>query len=680
MRGLDQYLRRNHAPSESAEAGDFQTSMQPTPTLPSKKNRNQSVSRRAGRQIAGGVALAIFVAVTVAFSGIALGAPFGFSNTGSLADARTSHTATLLQDGKVLVTGGATVFPNQLSSAELYDPATSTWTATGSLAHARQGHTATLLPDGRVLVAGGYNSANAELASAEVYDPANGTWSPTGNLNGPRELHTATLLPNGKVLVAGGANAPITSGGHLKSAELYDPATGLWTATGSMSAARILHTMTLLADGKVLVAGGSNDKTSNTFLASAELYDPATGMWTATGSLSKAREFHTATRLLNGKVLVAGGRGTVVGPGGSSNIPISSAELFDPATGSWTATGSLLSTRESHKATLLPDGRVIIEGGGNSNYLPSAELYNPANGTWSTTGSIVRVRAGHTATLMPNSQLLIAGGISINAVILSSAELFAPVTELANLSSRIRIETGDNVLIGGFIVTGPDPKRIILRALGPSLPMADKLADPILELHDSSGAILETNDNWMESPNKQSIIESGTAPTRTQESAIMRVLSPAAYTAVVRGANNGTGIGVVELYDVDASATSALANISTRGFVQGGDNVLIAGVIVAGESSQKVIIRATGPSLAISGNLANPTLELRDGNGALLEENDDWVDSPNQQAIIDSTVQPANDLEAAIVRVLTPAGYTAIVRGAGGTTGIAVVEVYALHN
>jgi hypothetical protein len=160
----------------------------------------------------------------------------------------------------------------------------------------------------------------------------------------------------------------------------------------------------------------------------------------------------------------------------------------------------------------------------------------------------------------------------------------------------------------------------------------------------------------------------------------MRVLPPAAYTAIVRGANNGTGIGIIELYDLDASATSTLANISARGFVQGGDNVLIAGLIVAGEATQKVIVRAAGPSLPVPEKLANPTLELRDSNGALLEANDDWVDSPNKQAIIDSRLQPANDLEPAIVRALTPAAYTAIVRGANGTTGISVVEVFALDN
>jgi hypothetical protein len=293
---------------------------------------------------------------------------------------------------------------------------------------------------------------------------------------------------------------------------------------------------------------------------------------------------------------------------------------------------------------------------------------------------LVRARAGATATLMNNSQLLVTGGIGSFAATVASTELFAPVTELANLSSRIRVETGDNTLFAGFIVTGADPKKVMIRGLGPSLPFPDKLVDPILELYDSSGTLLEMNDNWVESANKQAINDSSIPPKHPSESAIVRVVPPAAYTAIVRGVNNGTGIGLVELYDLDASATSRLANISTRGFVQTGDNVLIAGVIVAGETTQKIIVRATGPSLSIAGALSDPTLELRDGNGGLLEANDNWVDSPNKKEIIDSALQPANDLEPAIVGVLTPAGYTAIVRGANGTTGIAVVEVYALDN
>lgn len=257
-----------------------------------------------------------------------------------------------------------------------------------------------------------------------------------------------------------------------------------------------------------------------------------------------------------------------------------------------------------------------------------------------------------------------------------------PPTRLANLSTRLRVETGENVLIGGFIVTGTQPKKVIIRGIGPSLPFADKLANPTLELYGPSG-LIETNDNWIESPNKQAIIDSTVAPSNDLESAIVATLpaNNSAYTAIVRGANDGTGVGVVEVYDLDSSADSRLANIATRGLVQTGNNVLIAGTIVVGGSSQKVIVRAIGPSLPLAGKLENPTLELRDGNGGLLEENDNWVDSLNKQAIIDSNISPGNDFESAIVATLPANGasYTFVVRGVGNTTGIGVVEVYALQ-
>jgi hypothetical protein len=203
-----------------------------------------------------------------------------------------------------------------------------------------------------------------------------------------------------------------------------------------------------------------------------------------------------------------------------------------------------------------------------------------------------------------------------------------------------------------------------------------------LELHGPNG-LIEANDNWVDSPNKQAIIDSTIPPTSDLESAIVATLpaNNSAYTAIVRGVNDGTGIGVVEAYDLDTGVDSRLANISTRGLVQTGDNVLIAGTIVVGQTSQRVIIRAIGPSLPIAGKLENPTLELRDQNGAVLKANDDWVNSADKQAIIDTTIPPTNDLESAIVETLPANGasYTAIVSGVNDATGIAVVEVYALN-
>jgi plastocyanin len=252
---------------------------------------------------------------------------------------------------------------------------------------------------------------------------------------------------------------------------------------------------------------------------------------------------------------------------------------------------------------------------------------------------------------------------------------------LGNISTRLRVETGDNALIGGFIITGTQPKRVIVRAIGPSLSssFSGALADPVLELRDSSGGLIRSNDNWR-SDQEAEIIATGIPPTNDLESAIVSTLpaNNSAYTAIVRGVNNGTGIGVVEAYDLDSTVDSKLSNISTRGFVQTGDNVLIGGLIVLGPNPLRVIVRAIGPSLPVAGVLGNPTMELRDGNGALIASNDNWR-SDQEAEIIATGIPPANDLESAIVRDLTPGNYTAIVRGVNSTTGIGIVEAYGLN-
>ena len=199
-------------------------------------------------------------------------------------------------------------------------------------------------------------------------------------------------------------------------------------------------------------------------------------------------------------------------------------------------------------------------------------------------------------------------------------------TSLANISTRLRVETGDNALIGGFIVTGTQPKRVIVRAIGPSLSLAGALVNPTLELRDGSGAVIRSNDDWRIGGQETEIIATTIAPSHDLESAIVETLpaNGAGYTAIVRGQNDGTGIGLVEVYALDPPVDSILANISTRGLVQTGDDVLIAGMIVPGQTSQRVIVRAIGPSVSLAGKLANPVLELRDGNGTLIRSNDDW--------------------------------------------------------
>jgi CSLREA domain-containing protein len=256
-------------------------------------------------------------------------------------------------------------------------------------------------------------------------------------------------------------------------------------------------------------------------------------------------------------------------------------------------------------------------------------------------------------------------------------------TVLGNISTRLLVGTGDNVLIGGFIVTGTQPKKVIVRAIGPSLTplgIAAALADPILELHGPGTFTTITNDNWR-SDQEAEIIATTIPPANDLESAIVATLpaNNSAYTAVVRGANDGTGVGLVEVYDLDRTVDSKLANISTRGEVLTGDNVMIAGMIVLGGGTQRVIIRAIGPSLPFAGKLADPTLELRDANGALIRSNDNWR-TDQEAEIIATGIPPANDLESALIAILPAGGvpYTATVRGVNGTTGVALVEIYAI--
>jgi hypothetical protein len=253
-----------------------------------------------------------------------------------------------------------------------------------------------------------------------------------------------------------------------------------------------------------------------------------------------------------------------------------------------------------------------------------------------------------------------------------------PPPTLGNISTRARVNTGDNVLIGGFIVTGTQPKKVIIRAIGPSLPVEGKLADPQLELY-GPGGLIASNDNWQDAPNRQEIIDSTIPPTNALESAILMTLpaNTTAYTAIVRGTSGSTGIALVEVYDLDETVDSELANISTRGVVQTGDNVMIGGFIVGGPGLHKVIVRAIGPSLPVDGKLADPTLEIYDRNGVVVATNDNWR-STQEAEIIASTVAPSNDLEAAIVLNLPPAPHTAIVRGKNSSTGIALVEVFTL--
>ena len=248
---------------------------------------------------------------------------------------------------------------------------------------------------------------------------------------------------------------------------------------------------------------------------------------------------------------------------------------------------------------------------------------------------------------------------------------------ILNLSTRLNVGTADNVLIGGFIVIGSDNEEVVLRGIGPSLPLTGSLPNPRLELHDSTGALIASNDNWMESPQKDEIISRSLAPNDDLESALLVELAPGSYTTILSDAGGATGIGLVELYTTNPAAVANPVNISTRGFVQTGDDVMIGGFIIGGTNTRHLAIRAIGPSLAAAGvtnPLLDPVLELHDQNGALMETNDNWKE--NQAEVEATGLAPGDDRESVIVTTLSPANYTAIVRGVNGTTGVALVEAY----
>jgi galactose oxidase-like protein len=325
--------------------------------------------------------------------------------------------------------------PAPTEAPAVVPPRAASWTTTGSMITSRSGHTATLLPDGRVLVAGGYSftgDAGATLASAEVYDPGAGSWTVTGTMITPRFGHAATLLPDGNVLVVGGFGLD----GDLASAELYDPNTGTWTAAGTMGLPRNHPTAVALPDGKVLVAGGVE-------LASSELYDPVTGVWTSTGTMSTPRYGQAATLLRDGKVLVAGG---ATSPVGSPSYLLGSAELYDPATGAWTATGTMVSIYSQSPATLLPDGRVLMGG-----FPP--ELYDPGTGSWTAAEGPVISGWHGPAALLTDGRVLVMGAAIPGQDVASemAAAVFDPVT--GSWSPAGRTDTPRVARIGTYTAT-----------------------------------------------------------------------------------------------------------------------------------------------------------------------------------------------------------------------------------
>ncbi|AUX36122.1 hypothetical protein SOCE836_083280 [Sorangium cellulosum] len=347
-----------------------------------------------------------------------------------MSDARQGATATRLDSGLILVVGGWRD-GTHLASAELYDPREDTWTAAAPMSTGRYGHTATLLGNGRVLVTGGYDGLDA-VESAELYDPAANSWTPVQPMSAGRHRHAATLLDDGRVLVTGGAEIywgeeeeeeeEEAREGEFASAEIYDPVSGSWALTAPMSFGRSQHTATLLVDGRVLVAGGSTvmgESEWSGYLANAEIYNPTAGSWSNAPAMAVGRSGHTATLLPGGGVLVAGGN-----QGGDAN-----AEVYDPSGASpWSEAAPMIRSHNRHTATLLADGRVLAAGGYGIDHTPiaSAEIFDPIARTWTEEAPMLAARHEHTATLLDDGRVLVAGGEGSSYVPIAHAEVFDP--------------------------------------------------------------------------------------------------------------------------------------------------------------------------------------------------------------------------------------------------------------
>lgn len=361
--------------------------------------------------------------------------------TASLATARSGHTATLLLNGQVLVTGGYN--GSFLASAELYNPATHSWSSAGSMASARYAHTATLLPNGLVLVVGGYNSS-VYPANAELYNPSTNTWSSAGSLHVARSFHSMTLLANGQVLVAGGYY-----GTYLNSAELYNPATNAWTVTGSLATGRYGHSATLMQNGSVLAVAGA----STTDLSSTEIYNPTTGTWSAAAPIATARINHAANLLPSGLILVTGGLG------GSGTLV--TGQIYNPGTNTWATAGALNTSREDYTSTLLPSGAVVAVGGyyvgSTQGVLTNTEQYSVSGNTWTAGATLVTPRYLHTATLLPSGLVLLTGGVG-SAGYLASSEVLDPSSSstpvTGNLFNALMNQTGTLLLTGDVLTAG----------------------------------------------------------------------------------------------------------------------------------------------------------------------------------------------------------------------------------
>jgi alpha-tubulin suppressor-like RCC1 family protein len=506
------------------------------------------------------------------------------------------------------------------------------------------------------------------------------------------DYHTVALTSDGKVF-AWGANDVGQLGDGTAADRLrpvaVDMSGVLRGKTVSAIAAGGYYTVALTSDGKVF-AWGANDvgqlgDGTHTHRSRPVAADMSGALLGKTVTAIAAGGYHTVALTSDGKVFAWGYN--VIGQLGDGTTISRRTPVAVDMTGSLMGKSvTAIAAGGYHTVALTFDGKVFAWGFNRVGQL----------GDGTTTNRSRPVAVGMSGALLGKTVSAIAAGHSYTVALAISARL-------GNISTRAFVQTGDNVMIGGFIVEGTEPKRVIIRAIGPDLTrygVPNALANPMLELHDGTGALIASNNNWattiiggiITANQVHDIQASGYAPGDGRESAIIADLPPGNYTAIVRGVDNMTGVGLVEVYDLSGDASSILGNISTRSFVQTGDNVMIGGFIVEGMQPKRVIIRAIGPELSappfnIPDALADPTLELHDHTGALIGSNDNWqhtiiggiITSSQVHDITNSGHAPSDPRESAIIAELPSGSYTAIVRGVNNTTGVALVEVYDLE-
>ena len=610
-------------------------------------------------------------------------------STANAPSGRAGHTA--VWTGSEMIVWGGYGGPalGILNTGGKYNPSTDSWTATSTTnAPTRRDFHTVVWTGNEMIVWGGEGDNFVPLDSGGRYNPGTDTWTASSTTNAPtaRSRHTA-VWTGSEMIVWGGEGdnfIPLNSGGR------YSPSSNSWTAT-STSNAVARHEHTAVWTGSEMIVWGGFDAGGI-----GGRYNPSTDSWRATSSINAPDGEvwgHTAV-WTGGEMIVWGG---LVERGG-----VNTGGRYNPTTNSWTAT----STANAPDGRLLhtavwTGSEMIVWGGadGFGSYFNTGGRYNPITDNWRGTSTINAAlrREVHTA-VWTGSEMIVWGG---NPAFQDTGKRYcASVSQLGNISTRAFVQTGDNAVIGGFMVQGTQPKRVIIRALGPELTqygVPNAVANPTLELHNSTGALIASNDNWQQTiiggiiigDQRGDIRNSGYAPGDGRESAIIAELPAGNYTAIVRGVNNMTGVALVEVYDLSTNSNSILTNISTRAFVHTSDDVMIGGFIVAGGVSKRVIVRAIGPELTQYGvptALADPTLELHDGAGVLIASNDNWtrtiiggIITANQfRDILDSGYAPTDLAESAIIANLPPGNYTAIVRGVNNTTGVALVEVYDL--